>query len=224
MTETALASPEAAQRVLRDPNQRPAFTANMQYGAKDNQPHFKGTIRAPESDVNESLALWSGTYTDKDGSTLVFFTGNTGFIEGLSAMEQIHARAAPKAPALTIGGKDGNKPMTLEDGRVVMFEAKHPDGNIASNGNRRTDVYGYWNRGGVLIEVGAYANAQDGRMASLVGNTQLPFNKDKIGEPSREQMSQQEIDDMLARSGPEDGPDVPDPRPRKRRRDHGMDR
>lgn len=216
-------------RPEREPGGRPAFSANMQFGGKTasgkDLPHFKGSIRAPDTDITENLALWTGTYTGKDGNALVFFTGTTGFREGLSAMEQIHARAAPKAKPIQIGGKDGNKPMELEDGRVVMFEAKHPDGSLAANGNRRTDVYGYWNNHGSLVEIGAYANAQDGRLASLVGNTQYPLNRDKLHEPSREEKSQKDIDEMLARSGPDDGIEPPAPeRPRKRYRAPDMER
>lgn len=187
-----------------DQKTKPSFSVNMQGGPRTSRygkqlPHYKGSITAPNSEVPQDVALWSGEYSDKDGAVLTFWNG---IVEPVSraadAMSQIRARAAAaeKAAPIAIGGKDGQKPIVVEDGRVVMFEAQHKDGtNIASNGKRRADVYGYWNNGGVLVQIGAYVNKQEGRLASLVGKTQFPISKEQL-ETTGGEMNQADIDAM----------------------------
>lgn len=189
-----------------DQKTKPSFSVNMQGGPRESRygkqlPHYKGTISAPESNIAQDIALWSGEYANKDGVALTYFNG---IVEPVSrsadAMSQVRARAAAseKAAAIAIGGKDGKEPIVVEDGRVVLFEAQHKDGtNIASNGKRRADVYGYWNNGGQLVQIGAYINKQEGRLASLVGKTQFPLSKEQL-ETTGGEMSQAEIDSMSA--------------------------
>lgn len=164
---------------------KPTFSVNMQAGPRTSRygrelPHYRGTITAPGGKAAQAISLWSGSYQDAQGNALTYWNGTVDPVSReASAFDQIHARAAAstKAPAIEIGGQDGQKPLSVEDGRVILFQAKHKDGNIAANGNRRADVYGYWNNKGVLVEIGAYVNAQEGRLASLVGKTQMPLDK-----------------------------------------------
>ncbi len=200
MTETAFNSTDyangEANRPARDPNAKPGFSANMTFGG-GNRPHFDGYISEPGSEVRENMVLWSGTYTDKNGEVLTYWNGNTTFADGMTAMEKIQARAARKAPDITIGGKNGSKSLTIEDGRILMYQAKRDGSNIAENGKRRTDSYGYWNKGGKLIVIGGWINDQEGRGPSIVGNTQWPLEKELSGEPRQDgAMSQDDINRM----------------------------
>ncbi len=205
MTETAFNSTGyssgEAKGPARDPNAKPGFSANMTFGG-GNRPHFDGYISEPGSEVRENMVLWSGTYTDNNGEVLSYWNGNTTFADGMTAMEKIQARAARKAPAITIGGKDGSKPLVIEDGRILMYQAKRDGSNIAGNGKRRTDTYGYWNKGGRLVVIGGWINDQEGRGPSIVGNTQWPLEKDLSGEPSHgAAMSQDDINRMHEMAG-----------------------
>lgn len=187
-----------------DQKTKPSFSVNMQAGPRQSRygkqlPHYKGTITAPESGIAQDIALWSGEYTNQAGVVMTYFNG---VVEPVSrsadAMVQIRARAASaeKAAPIAVGGKDGREPITVEDGRVVLFEAQHKDGtNIAANGKRRADVYGYWNNGGQLIQIGAYVSKQEGRLASLVGKTQFPLSKEQL-ETTGGEMDQADIDSM----------------------------
>ncbi len=200
MTESAFSPAHtngSAATPSRDPNAKPGFSANMTFGG-GNRPHFDGYICEPGSQVRENIVLWSGTYTDRNGQLLTYWNGNTTFADGMTAMQKIQARAARKGPSITIGGKDGREPLVIEDGRILMYEAKHEKGNLADNGKRRTDAYGYWNKGGKLIMIGNWINDQDGRV-SMVGNTQWPLEKDFNGDPSHgAAMSQDDINRMHA--------------------------
>jgi hypothetical protein len=189
-----------------DQKTKPSFSVNMQAGARVNRygkatPHYKGSITAPNATTPRGVALWSGEYADKDGTVLTYWNGIVDPVSrSTDAMTQIRARAAAgqQAATISIGGKDGMKPILIEDGRIVMFEARHKDGtNIADNGKRRADVYGYWNDGGELVQIGAYVNKQEGRLASLVGKTQFPLSKEQL-ETNGGEMSQAEIDAMHA--------------------------
>lgn len=199
MTDSAFSSTGyngSAGAPARDPNAKPGFSANMTFGG-GNRPHFDGYICEPGSQARENMVLWSGTYTDRNGQVLTYWNGNTTFADGMTAMQKIQARAARKAPSITIGGKDGQKPLVIEDGRILMYEAKHEGSNVAANGKRRTDCYGYWNKGGKLVVIGGWINDQEGRGPSIVGNTQWPLEKDFNGEPSHgAAMSQEDIDRM----------------------------
>jgi hypothetical protein len=187
-----------------DQKTKPSFSVNMQAGPRTSRygrqlPHYKGTISAPDSVIPQDIVLWSGEYQGQGGVVLTYFNG---IVEPVSrsanAMTQIRARAAAseKAAPIAIGGKDGLKPIIVEDGRVVLFEAQHKDGtNIAANGKRRADVYGYWNNGGQLVQIGAYVNAQENRLASLVGKTQFPLSKEQL-ETTGGEMSQDDIEIM----------------------------
>ncbi len=182
----------------RDPDAKPGFSANMTFGG-GNRPHYDGYVSEPGSQVREDMVLWSGTYTDKDGNVMTYWNGNTTFAKEMTAMQKIQARAARKGPSITIGGKDGQRPLVVEDGRILLFQAKNDGTNIADNGKRRTDVYGYWNKGGKLIVIGSWINDQEGRGPSMVGNTQWPLEKDFNGDPSHgAAMSQDDINRMHA--------------------------
>lgn len=189
-----------------DQKPKPSFSINMQAGPRTNRygkatPHYKGSITAPNSKQPQGVALWSGEYTDKDGTLLTYWNGIVDPVSrSADAMAQIRSRAAAaqKANPIAIGGKDGMKPITVDDGRLVMFEARHKDGsNIAANGKRRADVYGYWNNGGELVQIGGYVNKQEGRLASIVGKTQFPLSKEQL-ETNGGEMSQADIEAMEA--------------------------
>ncbi len=199
------------KETIMDQNTKPLLSLHMQGGPRTSRygkqlPHYKGYVARPDSEVKRDAIAWSGEYTDKDGVVLTYLSGQVEPVSrGMSAMDQVKARAgaAEKAPPVSIGGKDGQKPIVLEDGRFIIFEAKHKDGtNIAANGKRRADNYGYWNDGGELIQLGGYVNAQEGRLASIVGKTQFPLSKEQL-ETTGGEMSQSDIDAMnsLAEDG-----------------------
>lgn len=185
-----------------DQKTKPTFSVNMQGGPRTSRygkelPHYKGTITAPETNAAQDIALWSGEYRNGSGVVLTYWNG---VVEPVSrsadAMAQVRARASAseKAVPIAIGGKDGQEPVVVEDGRVVLFEAQHKDGsNVAANGKRRADVYGYWNNGGTLVQIGAYVNKREGRLASLVGKTQFLLSKEQP-ETTGGELTQDEID------------------------------
>lgn len=187
-----------------DQKTKPALSLNMQGGPRVSRygkplPHYRGYLSRPDSDIQRDAIAWSGEYTDKDGAVLTYISGQVEPVSrGMSAMDQVRARAAAseKAAPISVGGKDGQKAISIQDGHFIIFEAKHKDGsNIAANGKRRADSYGYWNDGGELIQLGAYVNAQEGRLASLVGKTQFPLSKDQL-ETTGGELSQDDIDAM----------------------------
>lgn len=182
---------------------KPTFSVNMQAALRVSRygrelPHYKGYVCRPGSDVRHDVSLWSGTYTAKDGQVLTYWNGSVEPVSThMSAKDQIQARAtaAGQGRPILIGGKNGQEPIEVQSGRMVMFEAKHETGNIADNGKRRADTYGYWNDNGELIQIGGYINARENRLASIVGKTQFPLSKEPT-ESLGGEMSQDDIDAM----------------------------
>lgn len=158
---------------------QPTFSVNFnptpgtnRYGK--NRPHGKGLIANPETpDCLQNITLWATTFNNKDGAILNAFTGSVApFARDDRGMDKLrNATDAAQYPAIDVNG------ISLESNRVVMFEALHAQGNVAENGKRRADIYGYWNDKGKLIDIGAWTNDfEDGRF-SAVGRTQPHFEK-----------------------------------------------
>lgn len=161
---------------------KPTFSINMvanpgttRYGKP--LPDFRGYVAAPDApDRTFNVALWSTTFTDKDGVTRVALNGNVdGHARNDDAIDQIRASAARGA-----GTSIEINNIVLAPGKIVLFEAKHEDGNIADNGKRRTDFYGHWNLNGKRIDIGGWLSKNpNGQRASVVGRSQFPLSQDK---------------------------------------------
>jgi hypothetical protein len=158
---------------------KPTFSVNLnpnpglnRYGNR--RPHGKGWIAKPgEPDRKFNVTLWATTFTNKDGVELLAYNGNV----------DAYARTDRGADKMRAGVNAGTGPtvevngMKIDDGRCVLFEAVHAEGNIAENGNRRADLYGYWNDKGVIHDIGGWSNDfEDGR-TSVVGSTQPHYEK-----------------------------------------------
>lgn len=180
-------------------NNAPTFSVNLnpnpgttRFGKR--RPNGKGWIAKPgQPERKFNVSLWSSTFMNKDGVELLVYTGNV----------EAYARTDRGVDKMRAGAKAGNGPdvvvngMTIEDGRVVIFEAVHAEGKIAGNGKRRADFYGCWNDKGTIIDVGGWANDfEDGR-TSIVGGTQPHYEK-----PMEMEASGAEIDAMHANAEP----------------------
>lgn len=160
---------------------KPTFSINMianpgtsRTGAA--RPNFRGTVAAPDQEQRHfDIALWAGTFNDpKTGEDLVVLNGHvTSFSRDDDAMSQMRdAASATGGPAIEINN------IKLEAGKIVLFQAKHENGNIADNGKRRSDFYGYWNNNGKRVDIGGWANkGKDGRV-SVVGRSQVPMSQE----------------------------------------------
>lgn len=150
------------------------------------RPNFRGTVAAPDQEQRLfDIALWTGKFIDpKTGEELIVLNGHvTSFSREDDAMSQMRDSASSnEGPAIEVNN------IKLEPGKMVLFQAKHEDGNIAENGKRRTDFYGYWNNNGKRIDIGGWANKnKDGRV-SVVGRSQFPMSKEQAAniEPASE--------------------------------------
>lgn len=177
----------------------PTFSVNLnpnpgltRYGKR--RPNAKGWIAKPgQLDRKFNTTLWATTFTNKDGVELLAYTGTVDpYAREDRGVDKMRAGAnAGSGPAVDING------MKLEDGRVVFFEAVHPEGNIAENGLRRADFYGFWNDKGTIIDFGGWANDfEDGR-TSIVGSTQPHYEK-----PAGMEALPEDIANMRARAEP----------------------
>lgn len=157
----------------------PTFSVNLnpnpgrtRYGKR--RPNGKGWIAKPgQPDRKFNVSLWSSTFINKDGVELLAYNGNVdSYARTDRGVDKMRAGAnAGNGPTVEVNG------MTIEDGRIVVFEAVHAEGNIAENGKRRADFYGYWNDKGEIIDLGGWSNDfEDGR-TSVVGGTQPHYEK-----------------------------------------------
>lgn len=169
----------------------PTFSVNLnpnpgltRYGKR--RPNGKGWIAKPsEPDRKFNTTLWASTFVNKDGVELLAYTGNVDpYARSDRGVDKMRAGAtAGTGPSVEVNG------MELKDGRIVVFEAVHAEGNIADNGKRRADVYGYWNDKGTLIDVGGWLNDfEDGR-TSVVGSTQPHYEKPLNMEASPDEIA-----------------------------------
>lgn len=158
---------------------KPTFSVNLnpnpgltRFGKR--RPNGKGWIAKPgEPDRKFNVTVWASTFTNKDGVELLAYTGSVDpYARTDRGVDKMRAGAnAGAGPSVEVNG------MTLEDGRIALFEAEHAQGNIADNGLRRADFYGYWNEKGVIRDIGGWSNDfEDGR-TSVVGSTQPHYEK-----------------------------------------------
>lgn len=160
----------------------PSFFVFTQAGPRSRRygPTYRGSIAAPEMAVSRAVSLWFGTYADAAAAKLTCWQGTVeAACQQTSANAPVGASAANaiKIVPIKIPGGNDAKALTLKEGRVILFAAEHTHGRIAANGNRRADVFGYWNNNGVLIHIGAYAH--DGCRTTLVGKTRLALQSDQ---------------------------------------------
>lgn len=157
----------------------PTFSVNLnanpgttRFGKR--RPNGKGWIAKPdEPDRKFNVSLWASTFINKDGVELLAYNGNVeAFARTDRGVDKMRAGASTgSGPTVEVNG------MKIDDGRMVLFEAVHAEGNIADNGKRRADFYGYWNDKGVLRDIGGWSNDfEDGR-TSVVGSTQPHYEK-----------------------------------------------
>lgn len=177
----------------------PTFSVNLnptpgttRYGKR--RPNGKGWIAKPDQpDRKFNVSLWASTFVNKDGVELLAYNGSVeSFARTDRGVDKMRAGAhAGKGPDVDVNG------MKIENGRIVIFETVHDKGNIAENGKRRADFYGYWNDKGNIIDLGGWANDfEDGR-TSVVGGTQPHYEK-----PLDMQLSSDEIDAMRSSAEP----------------------
>jgi hypothetical protein len=177
----------------------PTFSVNLnanpgttRFGKR--RPNGKGWIAKPgQPERKFNVSVWASTFVNKDGVELLAYNGNVDpYARTDRGVDKMRAGAnAGTGPSIEVNG------MEIQDGRIVFFEAVHAEGNIAENGKRRADFYGYWNDKGTLIDVGGWSNDfEDGR-TSVVGGTQPHFEK-----PVDMQASPDEIDAMRSTAEP----------------------
>lgn len=178
---------------------KPTFSVNLnpnpgltRFGKR--RPNGKGWIAKPgEPDRHFDVTVWASTFVNKDGVELLAYTGNVEpYARSDRGVDKMRAGANTGAgPAVEVNG------MKIEDGRIAIFEAVHADGNIADNGKRRADFYGYWNDKGTIVDIGGWANDfEDGR-TSVVGGTQPHYEK-----PIGMEASPEDIADMRSSAEP----------------------
>ena len=169
----------------------PTFSVNLnpnpgttRYGKR--RPNGKGWIAKPgQPDRKFNVSVWASTFVNKDGVELLAYNGNVDpYARTDRGVDKMRAGAnAGNGPTVEVNG------MKIEDGRIVIFEAVHAEGNIAENGLRRADFYGCWNDKGTIIDVGGWANDfEDGR-TSVVGGTQRHYEKPLDMEASLEDIA-----------------------------------
>jgi hypothetical protein len=181
------------------------FTANMikagesRYGKR--RPNVRGFISVPGTERLQPVSLWTNEYADKQtGEMLMGMNGNVdGVSRSDSAMDQLraHARGA-SGPTILVDRIKGKEPIELEDGKIVIFQSKHKDGQQkAANGNLRSDFYGYWNNSGQLVEIGVWLHKKnDLSQAFLGGATQFPLPGKEATQPDFGTMSHDDLDRM----------------------------
>lgn len=183
----------------------PTFSVNLnpnpgttRYGKR--RPNGKGWIAKPgQPDRKFNVSVWASTFTNKDGVELLAYNGNVDpYARTDRGVDKQRAGAnAGSGPAVEVNG------MQVQDGRIVFFEAVHAEGNMAENGKRRADFYGYWNDKGTIIDLGGWANDfEDGR-TSVVGGTQPHYEK-----PLGMEASSDEIDAMRRSAEPAEDPAI----------------
>lgn len=183
------------------------FTANMikagetRYGKR--RPNVRGLISVPGTDRLQSVSLWTNEYADKQtGEMMMGMNGNVdGASRSDSAMDQLRAHArGSTGPTILVDRIKGKEAIELEDGKIVIFQSKHKDGQQkAANGNLRSDFYGYWNNNGQLVEIGIWLHKnKDTNQAFLGGGTQFPLPGKEATQPDFGTMSQDDLDQMAA--------------------------
>jgi hypothetical protein len=169
----------------------PTFSVNLnpnpgttRYGKR--RPNGKGWIAKPgQPDRKFNVSVWASTFVNKDGVELLAYNGNVeAYARTDRGVDKQRAGAnAGTGPTVDVNG------MEVQDGRIVFFEAVHAEGNIAENGKRRADFYGYWNDKGTIVDLGGWANDFEEGRTSVVGGTQLHYEKPLDMEASPEDIA-----------------------------------